>query len=120
MDITIFQRLTFQNKGKSKVSEINNHGITELYMDDEDIMAKVKPYIKIAYKYTDIDWNVKPNGKFDEKYIPARACKQSDFKRKEGIALFKEWEGYSIICPDFENSDPKIDTWKLKGSVSSF
>ena len=83
-------------------------------------MEQVKPYIKIAYKYTDIDWNVKPKGKFIEHYLPAKECTPDNFPGEEGELLYSQWFGYSMICPDFENSDLEDKTWKLKGSVSSF
>jgi hypothetical protein len=91
-------------------------------MDDETITKTLKPYINIAYKLTEIDWTKGPIGETIETYFPARDCRPSDFpsKKAEGAELFKAWKGYSMICPDFENSNLEDNTWKLKGDPSSF
>ena len=34
--------------------------------------------------------------------------------------MFELWKDYSMVCPDFENSKLKDDTWHLRGSLSSF
>jgi len=81
----------------------------------------MKPYIKLTYKFVDVDWNVGPKGEFVETYMPARACKKSDLGgSEEGNKEFDLWKGYSMICPDFENSGLKDETWLLTGSPSSF
>ena len=84
-------------------------------------MEKIKPYIRIYYQYTSIDWLVSVQGEFSYKELPARACRQEDFgMHPDSIKEFKKWKGYSMICPDFDNfgNDPK--TWLMTGSMSSF
>ena len=41
-------------------------------LNDLSLVEKMKPYITAKYKFTDIDWNVKPFGKFDSMELPAR------------------------------------------------
>jgi len=95
-------------------------------LDKPEILAKLRPYIRIVYRYTDIDWNVKPSGMFKQQELPARACTLEDFgTHPEGAKVYKEWNGYSMICPDFTNFDIKktrldSQTWLLRGSMSSF
>ena len=122
MDITVFQSLKFQRRGKGWPGSHNDHGIGEILMDDPNITNKLKPYIKIAYKSTDIDWTKGTSGEVVETYFTARDCRASDFPSKgtKGAELFKAWRGYSMICPDFEKSNLEDKTWKLKGDPSSF
>ena len=119
MDITVFQSLRFQRKGKGWPGSHNDHGIGEVFMDDENTLKELEPYIKIAYKFTEIDWT--KGGKVKDEYIPARDCRASDFpsEKTEGAELMKEWKGFSMICPDFEKSGLEDNTWKLKGDISS-
>lgn len=63
---------------------------------------------------------------FKQQELPARACTLEDFgTHPEGAKVYKEWNGYSMICPDFTNFDIKktrldSQTWLLRGSMSSF
>ena len=123
MDITIFQSIKFQRGGKGKAETHNAHGIGEILLDNEDIVEKLKPYIKIAYRYSDIDWNYDPpNGRFDEFEFPAKACTVEDFgKHKQSKETFDAWAGYSMICPDFDAITTRPEkTFIMTGSMSSF
>ena len=84
-------------------------------------MEKIKPYINISYQYTDIDWNVSAEGKFETTAFRARRCKREDLGPHEnGDMIMKSWEAFSFICPDWENSGLEGKTWKLRGSMSSW
>jgi hypothetical protein len=96
-------------------------------LDNPSHLKTLEPYIRIVYRYTDIDWNVKPLGKFNSYELPAKACTVEDFgEHPEGKNVFKAWTGYSMICPDFDKFDiTKVDgldkkTWLMTGSMSSF
>ena len=88
-------------------------------MDDPEILKKISPYIKIAYKHTSVDWNISPGGKFTSVYVPARMCIREDFgSHSKGDEILTDWEGYSLICPDLSSLDG--GTWMFTGDASSF
>ena len=122
MNITIFQSLRFMRGGKGQAKYHNDHGIGELFIDDPEILEKIKPYVKIAYKYTTFDLSVLPDYNYKEIYFPARKCRLTDFPsaRSEGSDVYKHWEPYSLICPDFDNSGLEDSTSKLTGNIASF
>jgi hypothetical protein len=123
MNITVFQSMRFSNKGKGPKGSPTGHGIGEINLDNPVVLETLKPYIKIAYKWTEVDWNVNPpHGKFDEHYFDAKTCTQSDFGTHKNVPDYlKLWKGYSMICPDFESTtELPDDTWTFKGSISSF
>ena len=121
MNMTVFQSIRFTNKGLGPPGSHHDHGINNVYLKDKTQLEKMKKYISIKYKYVNVDWNVSPNGKFTHKYFPARDCKKEDFGTADMVdGWFKSWEGFSMICPDFENSGLKDNTWHFKGGISSF
>lgn len=66
MHITVFQSLKFQRRGKAWKGSHNDHGVGEVYMDDPKTRKELRPYIKVAYKFTEIDWTKGAEGEVKE------------------------------------------------------
>ena len=96
----------------------NGHHV--LMLDDEYLKPsdpKKKPYLNINFYQEKVDWNkydsnaVNPRqNMYDFKQYPAHQCSQEDFCghkpcSDEAKSIFANWDGLSIICPDWKSME---------------
>jgi len=73
--------------------------------------------LDVAFYKLKVDWS-KPNekGRFTRERVNARECEERDFAASPREAqIYKRWIGFSLICPDLEDSDDFF----IQGDASS-
>ena len=82
--------------------------------------AGFSQYVNVYWTQVIANYYIPKNqglNRFIYKNITARNCTQEDFGESQAnIDIFKSWEGYSMICPDFGEG---LDDFTLEGDTES-